>query len=78
MLLDLSVPSSHMSILVQEISCKQLSIHVLAAGSQEDETKECTCCQHTKDSYWFTVPLSKQRMAISPSKLSVIFDFDVE
>lgn len=39
---------------------------------------KCTRRRRTKHSYWFTVPLSKQRMARSPPKLSVIFDFDIE
>lgn len=39
---------------------------------------KCTRRWRTKHSYWFTVPLSKQRMARSPPKLSVIFDFDIE
>lgn len=39
---------------------------------------KCTRRQRTKHGYWFTVPLSKQRMATSPPKLSVIFDFDIE
>lgn len=40
--------------------------------------KEYTSYQHMKDSYWFSEPLSEERMSTPPPKQPIIFEFDIE
>ncbi len=64
--------------LFEEDKTPQMHISPCHSAAEAAAIKEHMRCQHTKHSYWFSAPLSKQRMAISPPKLSVIFDFDTE